>query len=180
MKTLRKRLISFLSVAVGGTTGKMIGHKMDKQAKEIEKTVPDATVERVGEGIDVEFSSHVLFGFDASVLSRSAKTNLDKFVEILNVYANTDIKVQGYNNDKRTKAHNLSLSQRRVGSVSTYLISKGIDGSRIKIEGLGESLPKYDNTTEDGRLKNRRVQFLITANQKMITEAEKESYSTFS
>ena len=59
-------------------------------------------------------------------------------------------------------------------------ISKGIDGSRIKIEGLDESLPKYDNTTEDNRLKNCRVQFLITANQKMVTEAEKEFYSAFS
>src|SRR5512145_705148 len=55
---------AIIGAAVGGTTGAVIGRKMDKQAEEIKKTVPDATVERVGEGIVVEFSSKVLFGLN--------------------------------------------------------------------------------------------------------------------
>lgn len=174
MKTFRKRLISFLSAAVGGATGAMIGCKMDSQAKEIEETVPEAKVERVGEGIDVEFNSNNLFGFETASLSGEAKINLDKLVAILNVYADTDIEVQGYTSDKGTKAYNMSLSKRHVGFVSAYLKSKGIASSRVKTKGFGESI-KYDNTTEDGRSQNRRVEFLITANQKMKAEAEKET-----
>ncbi len=55
---------AIIGATVGGATGAVIGHQMDKQAEEIKNTVPDATVERVGEGIIVEFNSNVLFGFD--------------------------------------------------------------------------------------------------------------------
>ncbi len=175
MKTFRKRLISFLSAAVGGTTGTNISNKMDIQAIEIKETVPAAMVERISEGIDVKFTNNVLFGFDASALSNDAKTNLDKLVTILNSFVDTDIEVQGYTDDKGTEAYNLALSQRRVGSVLAYLTSKGIDDNRIKIEGFGESVAKYDNTLGDGSSQNRRVEFLITANQKMKSEAEKET-----
>ncbi|MDZ7634013.1 MAG: glycine zipper domain-containing protein [Bacteroidales bacterium] len=54
---------AIIGATVGGATGAVIGNQMDKQAEEIKKTVPDAKVERVGEGIIVEFSSNVLFGF---------------------------------------------------------------------------------------------------------------------
>jgi len=57
---------AIIGATVGGATGAVIGHQMDKQAEEIKETVPDAKVERVGEGIVVEFSSAVLFGFDQS------------------------------------------------------------------------------------------------------------------
>ena len=63
---------AIIGAAVGGASGAVIGRQMDKQAEEIEKTVPDAKVERVGEGIVVEFSSNILFGFDESNLSGDA------------------------------------------------------------------------------------------------------------
>jgi len=175
MKTIRKRLISFLSVAVGGETGTNIRNMMDQQASEIEKKVPDAKVERVGEGIDIEFSCKSLFGFDTSSLVAEANTTLDRLIAILNIYADTDIEVQGYTNNKGTKADNMFLSLSCAGSVSAYLTSKGIAGSRVKTEGFGQSAPKYDITTKDGRSQNRRVEFLITANQKMKAEAERKS-----
>ena len=166
---------AIIGATVGGATGAVIGHKMDKQAKEIEQTVPDAKVERVGEGIVVEFSSNVLFGFDSSNLSSEAKVNLDKLVKVLNVYPDTDIEVQGHTDSKGSEAYNKKLSERRAGSVSAYLTSKSISYSRVRINGFGESIPKYDNSTEDGRSQNRRVEFLITANEKMKAEAAKEA-----
>ncbi|MFO7875534.1 MAG: glycine zipper domain-containing protein [Desulfovermiculus sp.] len=87
---------AIIGATVGGTSGAVIGNKMDKQAEEIEKTVPDANVERVGEGIIVEFNSNVLFGFDESSLSNDAKLNLDKLVLVLNSYSDTDIELQGH------------------------------------------------------------------------------------
>jgi len=166
---------AIIGATVGGAAGAVIGHQMDKQAEEIKKTVPDAKVERVGEGIVVEFSSNVLFGFDKSNLSADAKTNLDKLVKVLNTYPDTDIEVQGHTDSKGAEAYNKKLSVRRAGAVSDYLRGNGINTNRISIKGFGETAPKYNNNTTDGQTQNRRVEFLITANEKMKAEAEKEA-----
>ncbi len=166
---------AIIGAAVGGTTGAIIGNQMDKQAAEIKKTVPDAKVERVGEGIVVEFSSNVLFGFDQSSLSNDAKGSLDKLVTVLNYYPDTDIEVQGHTDSKGSKAYNLSLSERRASAVTSYLATRGISQNRTVIKGYGEAIPKYSNESETGRAENRRVEFLITANEKMIADAEKEA-----
>ncbi len=166
---------AIIGATVGGATGAVIGHQMDKQAEEIKKTVPDAKVERVGEGIVVEFSSAVLFGFDKSSLSTAAKTSLDKLVTVLNTYPDTDIEVQGHTDSKGSESYNMDLSIKRAASVSDYLRVNGISTSRISIKGFGESVPKYNNDTKDGQSQNRRVEFLITANEKMKAEAEKEA-----
>jgi outer membrane protein OmpA-like peptidoglycan-associated protein len=101
---------AIIGASVGGTAGALIGRKMDKQAAELEKTVPDAKVQRVGEGIIVEFSSDVLFGFDQSELSNASRTSLDKLVKVLNVYPDTNIEVQGHTDSKGSKSYNQNLS----------------------------------------------------------------------
>jgi len=165
---------AIIGAAVGGATGAVIGHQMDKQAEEIKKTVPDAKVERVGEGIVVEFNSAVLFGFNQSNLSADAKSNLDKLVKVLNSYPDTDIEVQGHTDSKGSDSYNMNLSIQRASAVSNYLMTNGILTNRISIKGFGETVPKYSNDNENGRTQNRRVEFLITANDKMKAAAEKE------
>lgn len=166
---------AIIGAAVGGATGAVIGNRMDKQAREIEKTVPDAKVERVGEGIVVEFSSNVLFGFDQSNLSHEAKTNLDKLVKVLNGFPDTDIEVQGHTDSKGSESYNNTLSLERAVAVSDYLRYNGLETNRISIKGFGETVPKYSNSSADGRSQNRRVEFLITANEKMKADAENEA-----
>lgn len=164
---------TIIGATVGGATGAVIGRQMDKQAQEIENSVPDAKVERVGEGIVVEFDSNILFAFNKSDLSAEAKSNLDKLNIILGKYPDTNIELQGHTDSKGTEAYNQTLSEKRASAVSAYLASTGINQSRLTIKGFGETVPKYDNETEEGRAQNRRVEFLITANEKMIAEAEK-------
>lgn len=166
---------AIIGATVGGATGAVIGHQMDKQAEEIKNTVPDAKVERVGEGIIVEFSSSVMFGFDQSNLSDDAKISLDKLVKVLNSYADTDIEVQGHTDSKGSISYNQALSERRATAVTAYLDGKGISAGRLTIKGFGEAAPKYENKTDEGRTGNRRVEFLITANEKMKAEAAKEA-----
>ena len=166
---------AIIGAVVGGGAGAIIGSQMDKQAEEIKNSVPDASVERVGEGIVVEFNSNVLFGFDQSNLSGDAKINLDKLAGVLDKYPDTDIEIQGHTDSKGSKAYNQSLSERRAGAVSVYLEGKGITANRVTIKGFGETIPKYDNGTDAGREQNRRVEFLITANEKMKAEAAKEA-----
>ena len=163
---------AIIGAAVGGTAGAVIGSQMDKQAEEIAKNVPDAKVLRVGEGIIVEFSSAVLFGFDQSALSNAATNNLDKLIQVLDDYPDTDIEIQGHTDSRGSEAYNQALSERRAIAVSGYLISKNVAADRLTIIGYGENLPKYLNDTEDGRAQNRRVEFMITANEKMRADAE--------
>jgi outer membrane protein OmpA-like peptidoglycan-associated protein len=148
---------------------------MDKQAEEIENTVPDARVERVGEGIIVEFSSNVLFGFDESNLTADAAPTLNKLVQVLDKYPDTDIELQGHTDDTGPESYNQALSEKRARAVDGYLTDKGIKAIRVKIKGFGETIPKYDNALASGRAQNRRVEFLITANEKMVAAAEKEA-----
>lgn len=166
---------AIIGAAVGGGAGAVIGRKMDKQAEEIKKKVPDAKVERVGEGIVVEFSSKVLFGFDQSDLTSGAKSSLDKLTTVLNEYPDTDIEIQGHTDSKGTESYNQNLSIQRAVAVQRYLKSKGISSGRISTAGYGESAPSYSNADEEGRSKNRRVEFLITANDKMKEAAKTES-----
>ncbi len=168
---------AIIGATVGGVAGAVIGRQMDKQAAEMEKEVPGAKVERVGEGIVVEFEGKVLFGFDKSDLTAQATDNLNSLTQILQKYPDTNIEIQGHTDDKGTDAYNQGLSERRAQTVSNYLAMKGVKNSRMKTVGYGESAPKYSNSTEDGRAQNRRVEFLITANEKMKEAARREAQS---
>lgn len=168
---------AIIGATVGGVAGAVIGRQMDKQAAEMEKEVPGAKVERVGEGIVVEFSGKVLFGFDKSDLTPEAVTNLGSLTEILQKYPDTDIEIQGHTDNKGSDSYNQGLSEKRAQTVSNYLASKGIRNSRMKTKGFGESVPKYSNDSENGRAQNRRVEFLISANEKMKEEARREAQS---
>lgn len=164
---------AIIGATVGGVAGAVIGNQMDKQAKEIKDELPNAKVERVGEGIVVELSDKVLFDFDKSDLNQAARNSLDKIIVVLQKYPDTNIEVQGHTDNKGSKAYNQNLSVQRATSVSGYLTDKKINSSRLSTKGFGETAPKYTNDTDDGRTQNRRVEFLITANEKMKNEAKK-------
>jgi outer membrane protein OmpA-like peptidoglycan-associated protein len=66
----------------------------------------------------------------------------------------------------------MSLSERRANSVKSYLMGKGIASNRLFAKGEGEGMPVASNDTDAGRAKNRRVEFAITANEKMINDAQ--------
>ncbi|MFT3904276.1 MAG: OmpA family protein [Niabella sp.] len=164
-----------IGATVGGVTGAIIGKKMDKQAEEIKQEVKGAKVERVGEAIVVEFSSAVLFGFDKANVSLAAQKTLDDLIVILNKYPDTNLEIQGHTDNTGTAVYNQGLSERRATSVANYLAANGINKDRMITRGYGKDYPKYSNDTEDGRAGNRRVEFLITANEKMRSDAEKEA-----
>ena len=166
---------AIIGATVGGATGAVIGRRMDKQAKEIENEVPGAKVERVEEGIVVEFADAVLFATGQSTLNAGARGNLDKLTTILNRYPDTNLEIDGHTDNVGSDASNQALSERRADAVSAYLITNGITRSRISTKGYGEMYPKYSNETESGRAGNRRVEFQITANAKMQDDARREA-----
>lgn len=165
-----------LGGVVGGVAGGVIGNKMDKQAREIETALPGAEVERVGEGIKLVLGENaVRFDTNKSTLTAAAKANLDKLVPVFNQYPDTNIQIYGYTDSTGSAEYNLKLSDQRAASVKTYLAGKGLAASRFVTTGLGIADPVASNETVDGRSKNRRVEFAITANEKMVQDAQKEA-----
>ncbi|MEP6467716.1 MAG: OmpA family protein [Parafilimonas sp.] len=164
---------AIIGAAVGGTGGYLIGRNMDKQAKDIKQAIPDAKVDRVGEGINITFNSALLFKINSSLLSDSALASLDKVAGIFENYPKTNILVEGHTDDTGTDAYNMTLSQQRAEAVATYLESKGVRKKRFTIKWYGESQPKYPNTSEENRVLNRRVELAIMANDQLKKEAKK-------
>jgi len=167
---------ALIGAAVGGGTGALIGNKMDKQARQIDEALPGAEVERVGEGIKLVLNENaVRFDTNKSTLTATAKANLDKLVPVFQEYADTNITIFGYTDITGPADYNLKLSGERAATVKDYLISKGLAASRFGISGLGIADPIATNDTPEGRSQNRRVEFAITANDKMKEEAKKEA-----
>lgn len=161
---------------VGGTAGGLIGNKMDKQAQKIDEALPGAEVVRVGEGIKLVLGENaVRFDTNKSTLTAPAKANLDKLVPVFKEYPDTNIDIYGYTDNTGKAEYNLTLSGQRAESVKSYLAAKGIAASRFNIKGMGIADPIASNESVDGRSQNRRVEFAITANQKMVDDAKKEA-----
>lgn len=169
---------AIIGAAVGGAGGYVIGHSMDKQAKAIKQAIPDAQVDRVGEGINVTFNSALLFKINSSALSDSAKAGLDKIAKVFIDYPETDILVEGHTDDTGTDAYNMALSEKRAEAVSGYLETKGVDKSRFTVKWYGETQPKYPNTSEANRVLNRRVELAIVANNQMKKDAQNGSLNS--
>jgi len=173
---------AIIGAAVGGAAGGIIGNKMDRQAEKIKTEIPGAKVERVGEGIRVTFDeanpdgskAGVYFATNQFTINPNSKLALDKMVTIFNEYPETDLLIEGHTDDVGAEEYNLSLSQRRAESVSNYLKTT-IAPSRLITKWYGEMQPVSDNATAQNKALNRRVEFVITANEKMKAEAKAEA-----
>ncbi len=162
---------------VGGSAGVLIGAKMDKQAQEIEEEIPGATVERVDEAIVITFDekSGVYFATNKYDINSASQQTLDKLIGVMREYPETNIVVVGHTDSASAEEYNMTLSKNRAYAVSNYLTTHGIDSGRINTNWFGETQPMHDNSTSEGRAKNRRVNIAITPNEKMIDEAKKEA-----
>ncbi|HEY1951978.1 MAG TPA: OmpA family protein [Gemmatimonadaceae bacterium] len=156
---------AIVGAVLGGAAGAVIGHQMDQQAKELEQSIPGATVQRVGEGIAVTFASGILFPFNSTEILPDGRTNLQQLATSLEKYPNSDILIVGHTDSVGTDAYNLDLSQRRAMAASTLLQSLGVPSTRLHAVGKGRSEPIQPNDTEAGRAQNRRVEVAIYASE---------------
>jgi outer membrane protein OmpA-like peptidoglycan-associated protein len=154
---------AIIGAIVGGTTGAIIGHQMDQQAKELKVDIPGATIERVGEGIQVTFASGLLFDFDSDAIRSEAAANLRNLAESLKKFPTTELLIVGHTDALGSSSYNQDLSTRRANSASWYLSSQGIGASRLRASGRGELEALGTNETEAGRQINRRIEVAIFA-----------------
>lgn len=165
---------AILGAAIGGVAGGYIGDRMDRQAERIEEEIPGAVVTRVGEGINVTFNEDAGVYFDTSksnVKGTSAAT-LKKLAGIFKEYPNSNVLVEGHTDSAGPEDYNMKLSEQRAQAVSKYLISQGIAANRFTTKWYGESQPRGDNTTKEGKAINRRVELAIVASSGLKEEAK--------
>jgi len=106
----------------------------------------------------------VLFKFDSDVLHEIGRHLLDDVVEISRLCPDVDVVVAGHTNSIGNKEYNIGLGKRRAEAVVAYLVHKGVDADRLTPVGLGFSQPIADNSSDDGRAANRRIEFRAREN----------------
>ncbi len=106
-----------------------------------------------------EIRETVVFASDSDELATPAQVTLDKVVEAMNRYSRPVVETGGHTDSEGEDEYNRDLSQRRADAVVGYISSSGIDPERLRSVGFGETQPLADNSTQEGRLQNRRVEF---------------------
>ncbi len=155
---------AIIGAIVGGAAGVIIGNQMDQQAKELKLAIPGATVERVGEGINITFASGLLFDTDSDVIKPGSQNNLHNLVESITKWPNTALLVVGHTDSQGTTSYNQTLSQKRADAASLYLQQQNVNANRIRAVGRGELEPVSSNDSESGRSRNRRIEVAIYSN----------------
>ncbi|MBI5401892.1 MAG: OmpA family protein [Ignavibacteriae bacterium] len=125
--------------------------------KEIKKDLYLAPIE-IGEVVRL---NNIFFDFDKSELKQESYPELNRILKLLNDYPNIEIELSGHTDNIGKTEYNQTLSEKRAGAVAEYLFEKGISKNRVLVFGFGESKPLGSNETEQGRQKNRRVEFKI-------------------
>lgn len=105
--------------------------------------------------------SDILFDVDKASLKGDLKTSLAKVAGILSVYQELNISVEGHTDDTGSDDYNMKLSEQRAQNVKEFLMSQGIDESRLSSKGYGKTMPVASNKTKKGKQKNRRVDLVI-------------------
>ena len=135
-----------------------------KDGKKVPFDIRDFAPVQVEEGncqVNLTLSSGILFDFNSYALKPEAIKVLDEVVGYIENTPYEKVIVEGHTDNTGSAEYNLKLSKKRAQAVANYLIAKGIPADRIEVVGYGESRPKYPNTTEENRAKNRRVEIKL-------------------
>lgn len=163
---------AIIGAVVGGASGAIIGRHMDNQAEELAKSIENARIDRLGEGIAITFESGLLFGFDSSELQDAAKENLNKLAASLKTYPESNLMIVGHTDNVGSESYNMELSNRRSAAATSYLLSQGIASNRIRTDGRGEIEPIATNDSAEGREENRRIEVAIFASPEYVQRVQ--------
>jgi outer membrane protein OmpA-like peptidoglycan-associated protein len=157
-----------IGAAIGGLGGAAIGSYQDQQERKLRAQLANSGVEvqRVGNNITLDMPGGVTFATNSADINANFYTVLDKVAATLGEFNQTVIEVAGHTDSTGSRAYNMSLSERRAGSVVSYLSSKGVARERMISVGAGPDHPVDTNDTPEGRAQNRRVEITIVPVEK--------------
>ena len=112
----------------------------------------------VGKSIRLD---NIFFDFDKATLKPESETELAKVVDLLTDYPHMRIEIHAHTDDQGSDAYNIRLSNDRAKAVVDHLIKEKVDTDRLTWKGYGKSRPVADNAAEEGRARNRRVEFTV-------------------
>ena len=155
--------VTLIGAAVGSLLGIGWGAYRDNQERELKAKLQgtQAQVKKEGNALVINLPGGVTFASDSANITSSFYSALNGIAQSLNNYPETRIQVNGYTDSTGNDAHNQELSQRRANAVAQYLVAQGVSSSRIVANGFGSSNPIASNSTQEGRLQNRRVEIKI-------------------
>ncbi len=158
----RKRRMIQLGVA-GGLAGGAVGNYMDRQEAKLRAQLEGTgvSVTRVGDNIILNMPGNVTFQTNSADINAAFYPVLNSVVLVLKEFDKTVVDVAGHADSVGPDDKNMELSQRRAGSVSSYLGGQGIDPQRLVATGYGETQPVASNDTPEGRSQNRRVEITL-------------------
>jgi outer membrane protein OmpA-like peptidoglycan-associated protein len=129
-------------------------------SEDITPVIKDIALQPIEVGLTVRLD-HIYFDFDKTTLKKESYEELAKVIDFLKRNPTVEIEIAGHTDSKGSDEYNQKLSQGRTQAVVDYLISQGISARRLLAMGYGESKPVDTNETEEGRAKNRRVEFTV-------------------
>ncbi len=152
------------TVSMGGASGEEVKKIMSEYVPALNENIGDiAMVEIYDEGLIVTMNKGNIFNVDSYTINKDAKADLLRVAYSLKQMPNTFVVVNGHTDATGTKEHNDKLSRQRAVQVANFLKGAGVDEKRLLVDGYGEKIPKYSNKFIAGRDKNRRIDFIIVA-----------------
>lgn len=130
---------------------------------EFQEVVIDIQLKRLSVGTTI-ILKNIFFDYDKSTLQKESFAELNRVVDILKRQPNLKIEIAGHTDNQGSLKYNTDLSESRAKTVVDYLISEGISADRLTYKGYAYEKPIADNSTEEGRCQNRRVEFVILGN----------------
>lgn len=157
-----------IGAAIGGLGGAAIGNYQDQQERKLRAQLANTGVEvqRVGNNITLDMPGGVTFATNSADINANFYTVLDQVATTLGEFNQTVIEVAGHTDSTGARAYNMTLSERRAGSVVSYLSGRGIARERMIAVGAGPDHPVDTNETAEGRAQNRRVEITIVPVEK--------------
>lgn len=158
----RKRQ-ALIFAGVGALAGGGVGVYMDRQEMKLREQLEGSgvSVTRIGDNITLNMPGNVTFAVDSADINSSFYGVLDSVGLVLNEFNKTFVEVAGHTDSDGSDAYNQSLSERRAGSVASYLSSRQVRADRLITVGGGEKYPIASNATQEGKASNRRVEITI-------------------
>lgn len=147
-----------IGAAAGAAVGGGVGNYLDKRAQELEKV---AETRKTDHGLLLNLKSELLFETNSAVLTDDAVAQLTRIGDILAKYPDDHLTIEGHTDDRGTASYNESLSMRRADAVARVLKGRGVQERQMVVLGQGETEPVAPNTTNEGRMANRRVELHI-------------------
>ena len=160
-KTRKRRTLQ--AAGIGALAGGAVGYYMDRQEAELRKKLrgTGVSVERDGDNINLVMPGNITFETAGHDINAGFYEVLDSVVLVLQEFDQTLIVVAGHTDSRGSEDYNQALSERRAGSVATYLRSREIVEARIETVGFGERVPIASNENDEGRSLNRRAELSL-------------------